>query len=320
LHKIKAEVKAVENNCRFEEALYGVSERIRDILISLPQTVKNSTEEIRLRANMPIALTVSGDTVFITRNSRVAFTLTPELPKATLQDISESFKLLCGGSVYAHTNELKNGFIMMRNGCRAGVCGSMGENGVINDITSVNIRIAREIKGCANSLVKAYYGAGLLIAGPPGSGKTTLLRDLVRQLSYSVMGKYKRVAVIDSRGEISRSFGGGAINDLGPNTDVLFTPDKAAGIEMAVRTMFPEVIAFDEIGTTEELKKVQESFFSGVEVLTTAHIGSLNELSRRKVTAELLKSGAISQVAVLPTLHGGDIRVISVKELLQVAV
>ena len=53
----------MEQNLRFEDALYGVSVNIRNILLRLPQTVKNNTEEIRLRVNKPVALTVAGDTV-----------------------------------------------------------------------------------------------------------------------------------------------------------------------------------------------------------------------------------------------------------------
>ncbi len=310
----------MENNRCFDDALYAVSERIRTLLKGLPQTVKNNVEEIRLRVNMPIALTVSGDTVFVTRTARVAFTFCDDLPRAGREDITETFKLLCAGSVYAHARELKSGFVMMKNGCRAGVCGTVGENGVMRDITSVNIRIAHQVIGCANKVVRAYLGGGLLIAGPAGSGKTTLLRDFVRQLSSSVMGKYRRVAVIDSRGEISGGGNGCYINDLGPNTDLIFTPEKAEGIEMALRTMFPDVIAFDEIGTTQELHKVQECFFSGVEIVTTAHIGSVSELTKRRVTRELISLGAVSQVAVLSSLHGSEIKILSAKELCCVAV
>ena len=185
----------------------------------------------------------------------------------------------------------------------------------MQNITSINIRIAREIIGAANEVAVEYDGGGMLIAGPPGSGKTTVLRDLVRQLSSGIYGRRYRVAVVDSRGEISGSSSGQSGNDLGPDSDVLLTADKSAGIEIAVRTMFPDIVAFDEIGTNEELKKVSESFCAGVSVITTAHIGCEGDIMRRSVTKSLIESGAVSKVALLPAVHGGSIRVITVKEL-----
>ncbi len=199
----------------------------------------------------------------------------------------------------------------MKNGCRAGVCGRLCDGGEMQDITSINIRISREVKNCANPLIENYNGGGLLIAGPPGSGKTTILRDFVRQLSNQSGGSFNRISIIDSRGEIA---GGGAL-DLGISTDVLQSQNKGMGVEIALRTMFPTIIAFDEIGNTLELEAVSHCLCAGVNIVTTAHAETLFDLKNRRIIKELLKSGAIKQVAVLPKIIGSKINVFNVEDI-----
>lgn len=300
---------------RFDGVLYGICENLRRYIEMLPEGVKKRTEEIRLRVGAPVSITIGGRPKFILKNGEISDYINGSLVIADKNDLSESFILLCRHSVYAHAPELKNGYISMTSGHRAGVCGAFNENGVLHDITSINIRIAREIFGAADELLKVYRGGGFLIAGPPGSGKTTILRDFVRQLSSGICGDYRRVAVIDSRGEIAGG-GDGGINNLGGNTDILKIADKSVGIEIAVRTLFPDVVAFDEIGTEAELAEVSESFNAGVEILTTAHIGSESDLMRRSVTSGLLRSGAIEQIAVLSPILGEKPKLISCTELL----
>ncbi len=276
---------------RFSCVLYALPERISAVLSRLPEFLKNETFEIRLRRDRPVCLTASK--VFYISSDAVASTLMPKNPLViSKNELKEVILRITDRSIYAHTKELKKGYLSMRKGCRAGVCGSFSGGGL--DVTSVNIRIAREIKGCADKLLPLCE-KGLLIAGPPGSGKTTLLRDLVRQISD--MGK--RVCLVDTRGEIC---GDGL--DVGVNTDVIVGCSKAEGAEIALRTMFPQYIAFDEVGNGRELELIKESFFAGVAILTTAHAESLSDLQRRSVIKGLL-GGAIENAVLLERTPGG---------------
>ncbi|MBE6810281.1 MAG: hypothetical protein E7521_04395 [Ruminococcaceae bacterium] len=263
-----------------------------------------------MRMGLPLCLTVEGKTLFVCENSIVC----NELPKnpllVTSDEIQKTLAALCNNSIYLYENEIKQGFVSLSGGNRAGVCGFFNAEDMLVSVTSINIRIARQIFGCADSLLSCAKG-GLLIVGPPGSGKTTILRDLIRSLSSGQDGTYHRVAVIDSRGEIS---GGGVLN-LGVCTDVLHTAKKSIGIDIALRTMFPQFIAFDEIGTADELEGIKNCFNAGVGIITTAHGDNLSDIMHRDITRKFITSGAIHKVALLSSELGQLPQIIACEEI-----
>lgn len=299
----------------FDNALYGVCERLRKVLVFLPDSVKAQVQEIRLRCGKSVALTVGGETLFVSPASLLLPTAAGAV-KADKKDLEESFRLLCFRSVYSHLSEIKNGYIMMRGGHRAGVCGTFLGEGGIAFVSSLNIRLARQLFGAADFLLPAVCG-GVLIAGPPGSGKTTVLRDLIRQLSVGKTGKPCRVAAVDTRGEISASFEGVSYNDLGENTDILLGVEKKAGIEIAIRTLYPHYVAFDEIGSLAELHSISECLCAGVDIITTAHIKDKNDLMKREITKRLLLSGAVQTVAVLSSPAGSGAELLKACEVIK---
>ena len=292
------------------------NERIYAVLPVFPERIQSALyrsifsglgfEEVRLRADGPVAVTSRGKSRFLIASGD--FSKRPDgAIICTPRELESTFIKICDNSVFSHTSEIENGFVSFAGGFRAGICGDYS-GGTLSAPSSINIRVCREVTGCADPLYAAFSG-GMLICGPPGSGKTTVLRELIRKLSYGKDGDSYRVAVIDSRREISGGQGENAF-DLGPNTDVIFISDRARGAQMVLRSMYPEIIAFDEIGTLAEVNAVLEAFNSGVHIITTAHVGGIDELKARPATRALLKSGTVKTVALLPGKPGEPPRIL----------
>ena len=293
---------------RFDTALYVLPENLKSKLNALPLHIKENAQEIRLRAERPVCIT-STENLYITKDMQIQKT-PPENPlTVSTSELYETLMLLTNRSIYTRINELKEGYISMKGGHRAGVCGQFTE-GFFKNISSINIRIAKEIDGAATPLYNKTDG-GLLIAGSAGSGKTTALRDLVRYLSNAG----KRISLIDTRGEIAACQKGVPTLNVGVNTDVVSTKDKAVGAEIALRTMFPQIICFDEIGSEAELKTVSECFNAGTQIITTAHASSLYEIKNRTVTSKLLQTGAIKNIAILSLQNELKIELFNIEEV-----
>ena len=291
---------------RFDSAAEGICENIRKHLWALPPEVKKQAQEIRLRVGRPVTVCCPGGIYFLREGGGIACLNGPDCVCAAKDDLEESFRILCGNSVYSHETEIRNGYVTLRGGHRAGICGtSVFQNGSVSgirDISSINIRVAREVPGCADLLLnrlKNTLDGGLLLAGPPSSGKTTMLRDIARQLASGTRGNIRKVAVVDERGEIAGTYRGVPQNDVGLCCDVLDGCPKAEGILMAVRTLSPQYVVCDEIGSEDEVHAVEQSLNAGACVIASIHAGSTAELLRRRQAAALLETGAFAVAAML---------------------
>lgn len=245
-------------------------------LIHIPAWVnKNEITELRLRAGRKAMITVGNRCI-------------PCSETISKEEIEQCFQELCQHSVHSFAREISEGYITLPAGHRVGFCGTAiidrDKIETLKDISSINIRIAREVVGCAEELYHSLFSQGvrsLLLAGKPLSGKTTVLRDLAR-----ILGADHRVAVIDSRNEIAAVHKGTPSLSIGDNTDVLTGYPKHEGILTAIRTLSPEIIICDEIG--DDADAVKQCIHCGVKLVASAHADSIKELYQRPDTAELL--------------------------------
>ncbi|MBE6551308.1 MAG: hypothetical protein E7665_04150 [Ruminococcaceae bacterium] len=275
-----------------ERALSYIPLHLREAIRKYPK--KDDICEIRLRAGLPMSLTMSFGNIFIDKNGRAC--PMEEGLRTTKSDVESCVNMLCEGSAYRHIKSMKQGFIMTDDGLRAGISASFlpteNENIPPSSIGSVNIRIPRLIPDAAGGLMRffSFHAIGSsLIFSPPGHGKTTLIRDLAIRLSKGELRRAVRVCVIDSRGEIfppkSR------FSDNGGLLDIISGCSKAEGIEKAVRVLSPEVLICDEIGSEDDSSALLSAHSGGVILIASCHGDSISSVKRKPHINKLITEG-----------------------------
>ncbi len=277
----------------YEKVIEYISLELSNPLRRIPNKYKANIEEIRLRSGSPLNIYCMKEDFFVTREGDI----TKDKDRGMVvnrNEITKTFQLISNYSVYAFEEELKNGFITIKGGHRVGITGKAlyGINGIekIKNISSLNIRIAREKIGISNKLhryIVDYPNSiyNTLIISPPQCGKTTILRDLIRSLSSGIEflnNKGFKIGVIDERSEIAGMYNGVPQHDIGPRTDILDGCNKKDGTMMLLRAMSPEIIAMDEIGSIADVEAIHEILKAGVKIIATVHGSSVDHLLSRR--------------------------------------
>ncbi|MEQ6376477.1 stage III sporulation protein AA [Bacillaceae bacterium S4-13-56] len=253
-------------------------------------------QEIRIRINRPLEFVFDHDNEI--RSNLIA---SESDGKFLLNQLSEF-------SLYRLEEELKQGYITIEGGHRVGLAGKVnveaGKVKAIRNVSGFNIRIAKEKIGCADSLFTSLFPEKIkstLLIGEPKSGKTTLLRDLSRIIGSGTkhLPSY-RVGIVDERSEIAGSVNGVPQHQVGVRTDVMDACPKAEGMMMMIRSMSPEVLIVDEIGSHQDVEAIEEAMHAGITLICSIHGSSIEQIQHRPSIRRLIERKAFQRYVMLP--------------------
>lgn len=302
-------------NALEKDIIRYISQDTRDLLKRVGLDRLKNIEEIRLRAEKPLILQNSMKEWFVDANGRLT-EKNGNLYVVSQIEVIRTLELMSENSIYAYQDEIRNGFITLKGGHRVGIAGKVVLDGHnirnIKEVSGLNIRISREVRGCSSSIIKFILKNNTdiyntLIISPPQCGKTTMLRDITRVLSDGIdeIGfRGMKIGVIDERSEIAACYKGVPQNDLGLRTDVLDGCPKSLGMPMMLRSMSPQVIVTDEIGDQGDRDAVMKVINAGVKIITTAHGYNISELRSRQEVLSLIEQKVFERYIVLSNASG----------------
>lgn len=281
---------------------------IKEILEKEIMEESDFLEEIRIRSGKSIILK------FNKKEKNIRHLVTRE-------DILKILQLVCENSIYSYQHQIAEGFVTIKGGHRVGISGScVIENGKvinINYINSLNFRIARQLIGVSKNILQHILNIeknsikNTLIVSSPGAGKTTILKDVAKQISSGIKElnfKSLNVGIVDERGEIAALYKGVPQNDIGIKVDVMDNVYKDVGIKMLIRSMAPQVIIADEIGTPDDVDAINYAMCSGCKGIFTAHGESIEDLYLNEFIKELIIGHVFEIIIFLDSNKKGNIK------------
>ncbi|TRM12680.1 stage III sporulation protein AA [Lentibacillus cibarius] len=278
-----------------EEILRLFPERMKWAIQKKISNRWGAMQEIRFRLHRPVELVFDDHAEWL------------EHLQPTRKDGTFVLNQLSEFSLYRMEDELREGYVTIEGGHRVGLSGKVntlhGQVKAIQNIASFNIRIAKQKIGSANSLIPYLYRQhylSTLLVGPPQTGKTTLIRDIARLIGTgwgSVAAR--KVGIVDERSEIAGSKKGIPQHDLGVRTDVMDACPKDEGMMMMIRSMSPELLIVDEIGSASDVAALMEAVNAGVTVICTIHGDSLETLKKRPSLQPLFEHDVFRRFVVL---------------------
>ena len=211
----------------------------------------NDITEIRMRVNQNIIIVIKNKKYYLKNDDN-------EFVKVNNLMIENFIKRASENSLYAYNENVKNGYLTLKNGIRIGLSGCVvSENQEITTIKNfqaINIRIPHIIRNCCLPAYDFLVGDEIkntLIISAPGSGKTTFLRDFIFQLYQHNVSK--DILVVDERNEICSVVNGEPQIELGGFCDIYTNCSKKYAFKNGIRSMSPDVIITDEIDLENDL-------------------------------------------------------------------